>query len=74
MTKTLIVAALLSSFAAVSFAQARPRAAAALPLPAKHAMPRSQEGEQGRFGCLEPASLGRQEGWQLSSLPASLAG
>lgn len=37
MTKTLIVAALLSSFAAVSFAQGAPATDAAASAPAKHA-------------------------------------
>ena len=37
MTKTLIVAALLSSFAAVSFAQGAPAADASASAPAKHA-------------------------------------
>ena len=52
MTKTLIVAALLSSFAAVSFAQASaPMAADGASAPAKHMKAKkAKKAKQGRFG------------------------
>jgi Spy/CpxP family protein refolding chaperone len=73
MTKTLIVAALLSSFAAVSFAQ--DAASAAEPASAPHKHMKKAQDAQGRFRRHESGNLAGQEGWQLSSPAANeLAG
>lgn len=62
MTKTLIVAALLSSFAAVSFAQGAPAADAAASAPAKHKHHKAHKAKKAASAATNPEASPDKKG------------